>query len=382
MRKARFAVIGAGGIANNQHIPNLVRSPYADLATVCDLEQAKVDQAMKDYPIPKGSTDHREVLADPEIDAVVVATREEAHAPLTIEALNAGKHVYVEKPLADDEESCKPVTDAQQKSGKFVALGFNRRFAPAYVKAKEILNAHGGPKMIHYRISDEFWLRTTKFGFWHEPGRRMIVEDCHIVDLLRWFTDSEVVSVYAPGPRIDEHVINMKFASGAVACIFDSGYCRKDLPKEFLEATAEVGCVTVEDFVEMNVYGMDDVEPVFKFPGHTHPKVDMFHRLMYELDGANALRVMRRAARLREMRMAEYQKSGVQSVERWDLENMNPPMYNYSVDKGWQHAVDHFAQCVVSGQTPQTATAHDGLMSAKIIDAAMESFNSGEIIKL
>jgi len=383
MKKARFAVIGAGGIAQNQHIPNLMRSPYAELKVVCDLDADKLKAAQERFGFANMCTNHKEVLANPEIDAVLIATREDSHAPLTIEALDAGKHVYVEKPLADDEESCKPVTAAQERAGKFVALGFNRRFAPAYVKAKEILKAHGGPNLIHYRISDEFWLRTTRFSeLGHKVGHRMITEDCHIADLLRWFTDSEVASVYTMSPRVDEHAICLKFVSGAAAVIFDSGYCRKDLPKEYLEATAEVGCVTVEDFVEMNCYGIDDVEPTVKFAGHTHPKVDMIHKLLFQEDGAHAMRAMRRAMRNYERRLEELQASGEESVELWDLQNMKLPLGNYSVDKGWQWAIDHFAQCVISGETPKTATAYDGMMSAKVIDAAMESARTGEIVRL
>jgi predicted dehydrogenase len=130
MKRVVFGLIGAGGIAQSQHLPNLARAPHAFLKTLCDVREDVLGQMRQKYAVPHATTDYRSLLADPEIDAVVVATREDAQAPLTIEALRAGKHVYVEKPLAETSAACADVVAAQRDSGRFVAVGFNRRFAP------------------------------------------------------------------------------------------------------------------------------------------------------------------------------------------------------------------------------------------------------------
>src|SRR5688500_13343552 len=98
--RAIFGIIGAGGIARSQHLGNLTRAPHAFLKTVCDLKPELVKEAQQTYGVLVGLNDHRQLLADPEIQAVVIATREDTHAALAIEALQAGKHVYVEKPMA------------------------------------------------------------------------------------------------------------------------------------------------------------------------------------------------------------------------------------------------------------------------------------------
>jgi predicted dehydrogenase len=246
MERVVFGLIGAGGIAQAQHLPNLARAPHTFLKTLCDVREETLERMQRKYTVPHATTDHRRLLSDPEIQAVVVATREDMQAPVTIEALRAGKHVYVEKPLAQTSEACDDVVAAQRESGRFVAVGFNRRFAPAYRKAREIVLAEGGARNLHYRISDEYW----RWGKGYPPGVRVIHEVCHIFDLLRWITDSEVASVYCVASRPDDEAIVLRFHSGCVASIMSSGYATMDLPKERLEVITEKGAVTVEDFVE------------------------------------------------------------------------------------------------------------------------------------
>ena len=199
-KKVRFALIGAGQLARNQHLPNLMRSENIELAAVCDLSE-EVREIVKNEFAPSCPiiSDHRVVLEDPTIEAVVIATREDSHVPLTLEALAAGKHVYVEKPLAETAEDCRKATDAQQKAGKIVAVGMNRRMAPAYQKAKALLDANGGAKNLYYRIADEYAITWGK----KYPGQRIFHELCHIFDILRFFTVSEVESVYCASGRVD-----------------------------------------------------------------------------------------------------------------------------------------------------------------------------------
>ena len=130
--KARLAVIGTGGLAQSQHIPNLQRAEHAELTVLCDLRRDVLDDLGGKYPDCRLETDHRRVLADPDVDGVIIATREDTHVALTVEALAAGKHVYVEKPLAETEAECARVLAAQRQAGRLVAVGMNRRMAPAY----------------------------------------------------------------------------------------------------------------------------------------------------------------------------------------------------------------------------------------------------------
>lgn len=379
-KQAVFAVIGAGGLAQSQHLPNLTRAPHARLKTVCDLRGAVATAMKEKYGLAHACTDYREVLADPEVDAVVVATRDDMHVPLTLAALEAGKHVYVEKPLAETAAECEKVVAAQRQAGKQVAVGFNRRFAPAYVQAKQILDAHGGAKNIYYRISDAYWMWGPGAG--HPQRTRVIHEVCHVFDVLRYLTGSEPVSVYAVESRPDDELFTLRFANGCIAVIMSSGYAHLDMPKEYLEAVADIGVVTVNDFAELRAFGIADCEPVYRFPGHIHPDRDTLHRYLMAKEGAQTMLDVRRVAYETYCRLEELRKIGAETPEREELENYytrHAPHTNYLVDKGWLPAIDHFAACVAAGETPRNAAARDGLRAAQIAAAAIASRESGTV---
>lgn len=331
------------------------------------------------YRVPQATPDYKELLADPEIQAVVVATREDQQAVLATEALAAGKHVYVEKPLADTPEKVEQVVAAQQASGRFAAVGFNRRMAPAYGKARELLDADGGARNLHYRISDEYW----DWGRNLPPRTRVIHEVCHIFDLVRWFTHSDPISIYCVESRPDDEVFVLKMASGCVASITNSGYVTMDLPKERVEIVSNLGAVVVEEFVELRTYGYADVEAVYRFAGHSHPDRDSTHKYLLAQGGAEVLYALRRMGweeRERWKRVKE--ETGV--LDRAELEHFlstRSPHWNYMVDKGWLRAIDHFAECVLTGQRPRVADAADGLWASRMSAAAIESRESGAVVR-
>src|SRR5574344_1567708 len=231
--KASIAVVGCGKLAQNQHISNLMKARNAQLSCFCDLRPAILEDLQKRFPGIPVETDYKKVFRDPSIDGVVIATREDMHVPLSVEALEAGKFVYVEKPLAETPEECAVVVRAEQKSGKKLIVGMNRRMAPAYRDAKQILDRNGGMKSAYYRIADSFSLDWGKnFG----DGRRIQIEVCHIFDILRFFAGSEFKSVYCASSRLDEESILLTFESGATALLLSSGYAPWETPKEHFEA--------------------------------------------------------------------------------------------------------------------------------------------------
>ncbi|MFH1570085.1 MAG: Gfo/Idh/MocA family oxidoreductase [Gemmatimonadota bacterium] len=377
MTQATFGIIGVGGIAQSQHLPNLTRAPHVRLQTLCDLRPDLLAQMQRQYGVPETTTDYRALLADPGIDAVVVATREDMQAELAAAALRAGKHVYVEKPLADTPAKVEQVVAAQRQSGKFAAVGFNRRMAPAYRKAREVIAADGGARNIHYRISDEYW----SWGRNLPPRTRVVHEICHIFDLMRFFTQSDPVSIYCADSRPDDEVFVLKFPR-CVASITDSGYVTMDLPKERLEVVGELGAVVVEEFTELRTYGYHAFDHVYRFAGHSHPDRDTTHKYLLQQGGAEALHALRRMGWEQRERW-QREKDEAPSLDRAELDHFqgHAPHWNYMVDKGWLRAIDHFAECVLSGTKPQLADAADGLWSARMTAAAIESRESGEVVR-
>ena len=374
MNQAIFGLIGVGGIAQSQHLPNLTRAPHAHLKTVCDLREDLLADLREKYAVPHATTDYRALLADPEVQAVVVATREDMQARLTIEALRAGKHVYVEKPLAETAEECEAVVAAQKASGQHVAVGFNRRFAPAYRRAKELADGDGGARNIHYRISDTY---VRGWGKGCPPGIRVIHEVCHVFDVLRWLAGSDAATLYTVKARDDDEIFTLTFANGCIASITSSGYVTTDLPKERLELISDEGTVIVEEFVELRAFGHLLAPPVTRYAGHSHPDREFSHKLLFEKVGAEALYGMRRVA----WELARDDTPHADQAER-DRFVSRGQMWNYMVDKGWLAAVDHFAECVAKGLTPRNATAADGLAASRLAHAAIRSRETGDVVGL
>lgn len=356
-REVCFGIIGAGGIAQSQHLPNAQRVPHIRLKTICDVREEVLSAMRVKYGIPHATREAGDVFADPEIEAVIVATGEESQGPLTIRALEAGRHVYVEKPLAASREGFLEVIAAQRRSGRHVAVGLNRRFAPAYRLAREIVIAGGGARNIHYRISDDY---VEGWGRGYPPGARLFHELCHVFDVLRWLTGSEAGSVYCAGSRRDDEVVAIRFASGCVASIMNSGYATPDLPKERLEVICGRGGITVEEFVELRVFGQAGYEPVYRFPGHTHPDREGSYAPLFGTDGESALHAARR-------RYAKSQGGDDRT-----------PYINYMVDKGWIASLDGFAASLGAGKAPENAGPEDALKAHMIAVAAARSLKSGQ----
>lgn len=372
------ALVGCGGIAQSQHLPNLARSSRLRLKTVCDVNAAAAAAAQKTFGVPRMTTEFAELVADPEIELVVVATREDFQVPLTCQALEAGKHVYVEKPLASTPAECQRVIEAQARHGKLVQVGFNRRFAPAGREAKRIVDRRGGATNVYARISDAYW----DCGKGNPPGIRVIHEVCHVFDLLRWLMGADVESIYCACGRPDDEIYTLKFRSGGVATIMNSGQVTWDLPKERLEiVTREPGALILEEFTELKTYGCADEPAVLRFAGHTHPGSEFTHKYLFEKLGAPALEAFRR------MRWELRKKAEAGQLDPHDTElrkfmEESFPHVNYLVDKGWRAAMDHLADCIRGGATFDGAGPADALAASQLAAAAIRSRESGEVVRL
>ena len=380
MNQAVLGLIGAGYLANAQHLPNLMFTPHARLKTVCDLNEEAARKAAGTYDIPVVETDYKKLLADDEIDGVVIVTREDMHAPLAIDALEAGKHVYVEKPLADTRENCEKIVAAEARTGKMVAVGFNRRYAPALRKAKEIAHAHGGPSNIHYRMADSYHYT---WGKDYPPGVRLFHETCHIFDLFRWFCKSEPESIYCVDSRADDEIVVVKMKSGCVCSIMSSGYASIDTPKEAMEIIADEGMIVVEHFVEMHTYGWADAEDTYRFKGHAHPDLDTVYRWVFEDLGAEAFRSFHRNWVRMVWQPERHPTDDAVDVKlAKHFKDTHGHAIGYHVDKGWVQALDHFAECMLTGEKPDTATAREGLIAERMGEACKKSRDTGLPVKI
>ncbi|SNX54625.1 Gfo/Idh/MocA family oxidoreductase [Thermoanaerobacterium sp. RBIITD] len=130
--KLRVGIIGCGGIANGKHMPSLAKLKNVEMVAFCDKIEEKALKAANDYGIDGAKTyvDYRELLEDKSIDVIHVCTPNKSHADITIDALEAGKHVMCEKPMAKTAKDAKRMVDAAKKTGKKLTIGYQNRFRP------------------------------------------------------------------------------------------------------------------------------------------------------------------------------------------------------------------------------------------------------------
>jgi predicted dehydrogenase/threonine dehydrogenase-like Zn-dependent dehydrogenase len=190
------ALVGAGNLARWVHLPNLKKTPGVQLRAI----QSGSGSRAKSYALRFASeyctSDYEEILGNPEIQVVVIVSRNQYHADQALAALRAGKHVFVEKPMALTEGECRNIYRAVQESGRQLTVGFNRRYAPSYRRLKDQLRKRTAPAVLNCRInspgiSGSYWMADPAIG------GAILGEACHFVDLMYWLLDSEPVEVFA-----------------------------------------------------------------------------------------------------------------------------------------------------------------------------------------
>ena len=203
------------------------------------------------------------MLHDPELDALVIATRHDTHARLVIEALAAGKHVFVEKPLALTADDIDTIDSAYRgvwasDHAPRLMIGFNRRFAPQVVRMKALLDARAGPKSMIMTVNAgaipaEHWTQDPDVG-----GGRVIGEACHFIDLLRHLAGSPIASCHRQAMASetgDTVSLALYFADGSLGTIHYFANGDKAFPKERLEAFAGGQILRLDNFRSLTGYG-------------------------------------------------------------------------------------------------------------------------------
>lgn len=153
MSKTKVAIIGCGTIANNAHIPAYMANPDAEIKYFCDILPEKAKAAVEKYKCGIAIKDYKEVLADPEVEAISVCTPNKMHSIITIDALKAGKNVLCEKPAARIYSEAKAMQEAQHKSGKVLNIGVVNRFNTAVNKLRSMIQNGDFGEIYHVYVS-------------------------------------------------------------------------------------------------------------------------------------------------------------------------------------------------------------------------------------
>jgi predicted dehydrogenase/threonine dehydrogenase-like Zn-dependent dehydrogenase len=255
-----LGVIGAGAFFRAVHLPNLQKHGGFSIKAVATRSGLAARDLASRAGIPRAATGADDVLGDPEIDAVLIATRHDQHASLVIAAAAAGKHVFVEKPLALTTADAGAARDAAAAAGVLVSVGFNRRFSPLARAAREAVSRVHAPGMVSYRINagqlpPDHWLRDPEQG-----GGRLRGEGVHFLDLVRWLIGSECVGVHcrarSNGGRsdVDSCCVLLEFAGGWLASVLYSGEGAPAEGKERIEIFGGNQTIVLDDFQKLDVY--------------------------------------------------------------------------------------------------------------------------------
>ncbi len=262
----RVGLIGAGSYARKFLLPNL-QAAGAELHTIATAAGVSARDVGDKYHFRHIAETADEVIADESVNLVVIATRHDSHALLATQALRAGRHVFVEKPLALNDEELNDVLAAAEAAsattGAQLMVGFNRRFSPLALEAQKFFAARGGaPLSIVYRVNAgrlprEHWTHDEREG-----GGRIIGEVCHFIDLMQFWTGAPPVRVYAESIRshnretIDEDsvTITLRFADGSNGTLAYLAEGDAALPKERVEIFGGGRAFVLEDFRRTSAY--------------------------------------------------------------------------------------------------------------------------------
>ena len=264
---SRVGFIGAGNFAQGFLIPHIERSHTTSLVSVCNSNGLNATNVARTFGFENATSDPSEIIKNEAINTVFIATRHNLHASLTVDALKAGKNVFVEKPLALNASELREIQNAYESasaSGKepVLLVGFNRRFAPQVQHAKRFFENAVGPYVMQYRVSAGFVPKTHWTRDPVEGGGRIIGEVCHFVDLMQYISSSQPVKVFAEalsaassGPSDDDSVmITVKFQDGSVGTITYLANGDASLPKERLEISSTGRTAVIDNFQRLSLY--------------------------------------------------------------------------------------------------------------------------------
>jgi predicted dehydrogenase len=257
----RVGLIGPGGFASRALIPALTAAD-AELTVVGGGAGPSAAAAARNGTFRRAAADAAAVIADPEVDAVVICTRHSDHAQLSADALRAGKHVFCEKPLALTTVERDMVLEAATAAPGILMVGFNRRFSPLLTEMRAFLSAPGLPMTLTYRvgagtIAADHWVHDLAQG-----GGRAIGEGCHFLDSMAFLTGSPVVEVhaYGHGPEArpiqayDNLVVGLTFADRSVASLVYVADGSPRLPKERLEGFCAARTAILDDYQTLDLH--------------------------------------------------------------------------------------------------------------------------------
>lgn len=256
----RVGAIGAGNYAKATFLPVMHKSQDIDLTAIASINGVNAQHAAQKFGFEYATSSAEAILEDKNINSIVIMTRHQGHAALTLKALRSGKHVYCEKPLALTLEDLDEIEiQLKKKTSPILMVGFNRRFAPLSVQLKDFYSSRKEPLFIHYTINAGYlpvnhWL--------HDPlegGGRIIGEGCHFIDYLTFLIGETPQSVHAAALpddgkyHQDNMLLTFTYGDGSLGSIAYLANGDKSFPKERIEVFGGGKVAVLDDYRSLSL---------------------------------------------------------------------------------------------------------------------------------
>jgi predicted dehydrogenase/threonine dehydrogenase-like Zn-dependent dehydrogenase len=271
--KINVGVIGAGNYANAVFLPAIKNNPDSLLNGIISTKGLNAQQSARKYGFLFSGSNEESIINSKDIDVVAILTQHNNHARLVKECLQAGKHVYCEKPLALTVDQLKTIIpELEKKEHSYLTVGFNRRFAPFSIQLKSFFKDRTEPLSASYRINAGFlptshWLNDLSKG-----GGRLIGECCHFIDYMIFLfgqipTNVQTLALPSLGKYSDDNfILSLQFPDGSVGTISYFSNGSKALGKEYLEVFGGGKAAILDDFRLLQLFGnsVDKKRNIFK----------------------------------------------------------------------------------------------------------------------
>lgn len=286
MKKHRVAVVGCGALAQGAHLPSCQKNPRVELVATCDINREAAELCRNKFGAQRVETDWRRIVEAKDIDLCILCTHTNLRGQFIVPALESGKAVYTEKPLAPSRDDMIGIVKTARRTGRPVCVGHNRRSGPAVLEFKRLVEkaqassggtlptvdrSSGGkraplpeqrPFQLLLRVNDD--IRSWKsWAFWDAEGI-IYAEMVHFVDLALWMNRGKPVRVFAEGSPRGNFTQILRFDDSSITTLQHSMVGNFDYPKELFEASVHNITVALEHHVEIRQVGMKD-EPMIRF---------------------------------------------------------------------------------------------------------------------
>jgi predicted dehydrogenase len=255
--RVRLGVIGCGNYATTMLLPHLKGRPDVELVEVTTATSLSAINARTRFGFARVSTDFHNLLADPEINAVLIATRHDSHAHIACEALRAGKAVFVEKPLAVTAEQLAAIQDAIAETGNDrLMVGFNRRYARLLNGLRDAWGGCGGPQVLDYTVNAGPLEAGSWYGQAESQGTRFLGDGGHFIDTVSWWLGADPLTVQAATtPRTPDNIIALlSYPDGSVAKVAYVTDGDPSYPREVLEVFGDGKVARMENFTRAELW--------------------------------------------------------------------------------------------------------------------------------